>query len=110
MDAIAQSKSEKVVGDASVILLLCRKARVKPLTGEIQVLPSKAIDAIWICKMNVVPKTEDTNRQGEGTQPGDNMQRSDPMPELPPGVTPTYRYHHYVNEESYAHQVEMRNF
>ncbi|CAI8596442.1 unnamed protein product [Vicia faba] len=109
MDAIVQSKSKKVTGHAYVILLLCMKAGVEPLTDGIKVIPSKEIDTILIGKMNVVSKTEDANRQGEGNQLSDNVQRSDPLHEFPSGVTAAYHYHHSMDEESYAHRVEMHN-
>ncbi|CAI8596443.1 unnamed protein product [Vicia faba] len=64
MDAIVQSKSNKAMGHAYLILLLCMKAGVNPLTGGVKVMPSKAIDTTWISKMNVVSETEDANRQG----------------------------------------------
>ncbi|CAI8596439.1 unnamed protein product [Vicia faba] len=73
MDAIVQSKSKKVMGHAYVILLLCMKAGVEPLTGGVKVFPSKEIDTTWIGKMNVVSETEDANRQGEGNQLSDNV-------------------------------------
>ena len=52
------------MGHAYLILLLCMKAGVEPLTGGVKVMPSKAIDTTWIGKMNVVSETEDANRQG----------------------------------------------
>lgn len=66
MYEMAQSTMKKSMGNASVILLLCRKARVEEFIDGHIVHPTWELDAAWIADhpmrvthVKVVPETEE---------------------------------------------------
>lgn len=53
MDVVAPSIKKKVMGHATVILLLCLKASVADLTDGQMIYPGKELNSYWIGSMSV---------------------------------------------------------